>query len=327
MHAPPSLPTNVRNIHAKPRVLLADNHEHVLEIVAGLLAADFEIVGAVPDGRQALNLSLKLDPDIVVLDIGMPELDGFQTLRELRRAGSRAKVVLLTLHHSDAYVVEAIGSGAQGYVLKTRIHSDLISAIDHVLDGRLFMPSLTALYGTGLSGHAVQFHLNDDFFLDEVSQVISATLRSGEPIVVAATDQTRAGIAQRLKERGLDPAEKSAQGQYIAIDAAEALSQFMRDGHPDPDCLADMIRDMDSLRLSSARGPQSRLTIIGELAVLLCRSGKVEAAVELERIWSKLTEQLPFLTVCSYPVDCFQDNDSREFFPAVCAEHFAVNHA
>ena len=96
--SPRAIAPNVRSIDARPRVLVADNHPTGFGNSRSLLATDFDIVGAVSDGRQALDLSLRLDPDIVVLDIRMPELDGFQTLRELRRIGSRAKVVLLTMH-------------------------------------------------------------------------------------------------------------------------------------------------------------------------------------------------------------------------------------
>jgi CheY-like chemotaxis protein len=298
-------------------------------MVAGLLADDFDIVAAVSDGQQALDLSLRLDPDIIVLDVTMPKLDGFQTLRELRRIGSRAKVVLMTMYEFevDAFAAAAIKSGAQGYVLKMRIHSDLISAIYHALAGRLFVPSLTSLLDVGGTGHTAQFHTNDLFFLDEVSQFVGSILRSGESIVVAATDQTRIGIAERLKARGMDLEAMAAQGQYVVLDAAESLSRFMTDGWPDPDRLADIVGDLDRLRLSSARGPQSRLTIFGEMAVLLCRNGNVEAAVEVEQIWNDLTRPLPFLTVCSYPIECFEHNESRKLFPSVCAEHWAVSHA
>jgi len=322
----PRITPNAKEVDAKPRVLLADDHVKVLEVVAGLLAADFDIVAAVSDGRQALGLSLRLDPDIVVLDVMMPELDGFQTLQELRRVGSHAKVVLLTTLHADDYVTAAMRSGAKGYVLKMRIYSDLTSAIDHALAGRLFVSSVTSLSAVVGSGHTAQFHMNDPFFLDEVSQFVGSTLRSGESIVVAATDQTRTGIAHRLKARGMDLAAMAAQGQYIVLDAAESLSQFMRDGRPDADCLAHIVGNLDRLRLSSSRGPQSRLTIFGEMAVLLCGNGNVEAAVEVERIWSDLTRPLPFLTVCSYPIECFQDEGSRRLFPSVCAEHRAVSH-
>jgi DNA-binding NarL/FixJ family response regulator len=326
MRLPRTITPDAKGVDAKPRVLLADDHVQVLETVAGLLAADFDIVGAVSDGRQALDLSLRLNPDIVVLDVKMPELDGFQTLQELRRVGSHAKVVLLTMQQADAYVTTAISSGAQGYVLKTRIHSDLTGAIDHALAGRLFVPSLTSLSAVVGSGHTAQFHMNDPVFLDEVSQFVGSTLRSGESIVVAATDHTRTGIAHRLIARGMDLAAMTAQGQYVVLDAAESLSQFMRDGQPDADCLADIVGGLERLRLSSARGPQSRLTIFGEMAVLLCRNGHVEAAVEVERIWSDLTRPLPFLTVCSYPIECFQDERSQRLFSSVCAEHWAVSH-
>ena len=113
MKVPRTVSSNVHRADAKPRVLVADDNPRVLEMVVELLEADFEIVAAASDGRQALDLSLRLDPDIIVLDVSMPELDGFQILRELRGIGSRAKVVLLTLHQSDEFVTHAIRSGAR----------------------------------------------------------------------------------------------------------------------------------------------------------------------------------------------------------------------
>ena len=313
-------------MNTRPKVLLADNHAQVLEIVEQLLAPNFEIVAAVPDGRQALEAALLHQPDIAVLDIRMPELDGFDTLRELRRLNSRSKVVLLTLHQSDAYVRAALSSGAQGYVWKARINSDLISAIDHALAGRLFVPSLTSLVPGEGSSHAVQYHMNDGAFLDEASQFIYATLRSGEPVVIVVAEQTRAGIAQRLKERGLDLAALKARGQYAEFDAVESLSQIMRDGHADPDSMAAIVASLDRFRLSSPRGPQARLTLFGEMAGLLLLDGNVEGAVEIEQTWSRLTRPLPIFTVCSYSLECFRAEGSR-VFPSVCAEHGAVNHS
>jgi DNA-binding NarL/FixJ family response regulator len=291
------------------------------------LPNDFEIVAAASDGRQALDLLFRQDPDIAVLDINMPGLDGFQILQELRGSGSRAKVVLLTLHQNDEFVIRAIQSGAHGYVLKTRMRSDLTSAVDHALAGRLFAPSLTSLSRIPEAGHIAQFHSDDPFFLDEVSQFILATLRSDELIAVVATEQTRTGIAQRLEEFGMDLAAMTAQGQYVVMDAAESLSHFMRDGRPDATRLADVVADLDRLRLSSARGPQSRLTVFGEMAGLLCRDGHFAAAVEVERIWNNQTRSLPFLTACGYPIECFVDDTSRKMFPIVCAEHVAISHS
>jgi DNA-binding NarL/FixJ family response regulator len=309
-------------------VVLADDHAPILASVSRLLAHDFDVVAAVTDGRQALDVSLQLDPDVVVLDIMMPKLNGFQALDQLRRRGSRARVVFLSMHQTDEHVATAIGSGAQGYVLKTRIYPDLTSAIDHVLEGRLFFPSLASCSAVAASSgaHAAQFHANDRHFLDEVSGFVGATLRGGGPVVVAATEETRLGIARRLSALRVDVAALERRGQYLVLDAAESLAQFMRDGRADADRLAEIVHDLERSRLAFCDSADCRLTIFGEMAVLLCRNGEVEAALNVEQIWNRLTRSLPFLTVCSYPIECFRDPAHAKLFPDICGEHRAVIH-
>src|SRR5215212_9679484 len=89
---------------AKPRILLADDHPTFLERVSRFLAGAFDVVGLASDGRQALDLTRRLRPDVVVLDVAMPELDGFQTLEHLRRESPETKVVFLTMHREDEFV-------------------------------------------------------------------------------------------------------------------------------------------------------------------------------------------------------------------------------
>src|SRR6185436_491410 len=172
------------------------------------------------DGRQALDLARRLRPDVVVLDVAMPELDGFQTLEQLRRDGPEPRVVFLTMYRDDEFVSAAITGGAHGYVLKSRSHLDLISAIDHALAGRLFVPSLTSLSTVAGSRHTVQFHSNDSHYLDEVSHMVEATLRSGEPAVIVTNEATRTGVAERLQARQIDLALLAERGQYVARDSA-----------------------------------------------------------------------------------------------------------
>ena len=154
------------------------------------------------DGRQALDLARRLRPDVVVLDVTMPDFNGFQTLEQLRRDGPETRVVFLTMHSDDEFVAAAINGGAHGYVLKSRMHLDLISAIDHALAGRLFLPSLTSLSTVAGSRHAVQFHANEGHLLDEVSRLVHATLRSGEQVVLVTSEATRIGVAEMI--HGLD---------------------------------------------------------------------------------------------------------------------------
>jgi DNA-binding NarL/FixJ family response regulator len=246
---------------ARPRVLLADDHSDVLESVSRHLAPVFEIVATAADGRQALDLARRLRPDVIVLDVAMPECNGFQTLEQLRRDGVETKVVFLTLHAEDEFVAAAINGGAHGYVLKSRISLDLISAIDHALAGRLFVPSLTSLSTVAGSRHTVHFHTNDRHYLDEVSRLVGATLRSGEQVVMVTSETTRNGVAERLQARQMNLAMLAERGQYVAQDSALALSQVFHEGQLDKERLTEMIHGLDRWRLAGPNGSRGRLTI------------------------------------------------------------------
>jgi DNA-binding NarL/FixJ family response regulator len=121
-----------------PRVLLADDHPKMLEQVAQLLEGESEIVGTVENGEQLIEAAFNLDPDLIVLDISMPVLNGIEAAHQLKNSGSQAKVIFLTMHEDDAFVTAAVLAGALGYVLKRRISIDLIPAIRKVLQGHVF---------------------------------------------------------------------------------------------------------------------------------------------------------------------------------------------
>jgi DNA-binding NarL/FixJ family response regulator len=126
--------------------LLADDHLVVREGLRSLLeAAGFKIVGEARDGREALKLARMLEPEVTVMDIGMPGLNGVDACRELLREVPEMRIILLTVHGEDAYVIEALRSGARGYVLKTQAGSDLVRAIGEVTQGRIYLsPSVSS---------------------------------------------------------------------------------------------------------------------------------------------------------------------------------------
>ena len=127
----------------RPTVVVADDHRRMLDAVSNLLADDFRLVAAVTDGRQAVDAVSRLDPDVAVLDITMPELDGFHAAEELRRRGSQAKVIFLTVNDDEDYVAAALESGGVAYVLKSRMYSDLMRAISAALAGEIFISPRT----------------------------------------------------------------------------------------------------------------------------------------------------------------------------------------
>jgi CheY-like chemotaxis protein len=300
----------------------------VLESVSQLLAADFDVVAVATDGHAAIDASRRVDPDAIVMDITMPRLDGFQAVRELRRLESRAKVVFLSMHDSEEYVHESFACGGQGFVVKTRVASDLASALDQTLAGRLFVPSLKSLFHVAPnSGHAMQLHRYGSAFLDAVAEFFHLALQRGDATCLIGTEPVRDGLNERLRARGWDVDGSSGKERYRVVDAAEALGRFMRDDHPDSERLAEIAGELDQYRVEASEGPVKRLTIMGEMAAILGLRGNATAVVELERTWNRLTHALPVLTLCCYSTACFDDDMHADLFSGTCGQHWAVSHA
>jgi two-component system response regulator NreC len=122
------------------RILLAEDHVMVRQGLRSLLElAGMAVVGEASDGQEALQIAHEQHPDIAVLDIGMPRLNGLETARRFREALPQTKIVLLTVHTEDPYVLEAMQAGAVGYVLKTQATLDLVQAIRDVLQGQIYL--------------------------------------------------------------------------------------------------------------------------------------------------------------------------------------------
>jgi DNA-binding NarL/FixJ family response regulator len=130
----------------KVSILLADDHPGFPGLVEDLLKLAFEVVGIVFDGESLVQASLKLNPDIILTDISMPILSGFEAVDRLRKSGSTAKVIFLTVHSDPDFVRAGLATGAVGYVVKPRIATDLLVAIREVLEGHVFIsPHLSIL--------------------------------------------------------------------------------------------------------------------------------------------------------------------------------------
>jgi DNA-binding NarL/FixJ family response regulator len=125
------------------RVLVADDHQAMLDNVVRLLSRDFDVVATVRDGAAAVKEAPIVNPDILVLDIAMPVLSGIEAAGRIKANGSTAKVVFVTMHHDREFVDGAAALGSVGFVVKNRLVSDLIPAIHSVLAGEPFVsPSL-----------------------------------------------------------------------------------------------------------------------------------------------------------------------------------------
>lgn len=123
----------------RPRVLLADDHALILEGFRTVLGSECELIGELSDGISLVKAALELQPDIVMLDIGLPGLNGIEAARQIRNGLPQTRIVFVTMHASPSYLRAALSAGADGYVLKTSARDELLVAVRQALSGQIFV--------------------------------------------------------------------------------------------------------------------------------------------------------------------------------------------
>ena len=128
----------------RTRLLLADDHKIILDGLRSLLESEFEIVGTAGDGRALVAATEQLRPDVIVVDISMPLLNGIEAVRQIKKLDKQVKVVFLTMHPDVTYAMRAFEAGASGYVLKHSAASELLTAIHEAIKGRTYVTPMIA---------------------------------------------------------------------------------------------------------------------------------------------------------------------------------------
>ena len=170
-----------------PRILIADDHSVFREGLKSLLATHgFSVVGEAANGRAALKLARTTEPDIAILDVAMPELNGLETARLMARDAPNTRCIVLTMHSEEAYVVEALRAGVKGFVLKSQAFEDVIAAIRTVGAGSVYL-------SPGISGALVNASLGKVGVPDD-----PLTTREREVLQLVAEGRTSKAIADVL---------------------------------------------------------------------------------------------------------------------------------
>lgn len=172
----------------------------------------------------------------------------------------------------------------------------------------------------GESEHFVQFCETDAFLMNSVKEFIGTGLRAGEACIVVATQPHRESLEERLQEDGLEVAVACMQGQYISLDAAATLSQFMVDGEPSPVRFAEVLGSI----IASAANGRGRVRIFGEMVALLWAGGNRAAAIHLEELWNDLASTRSFSLFCAYPMQGFGGEGYEGEFAEICQQHSQV---
>jgi DNA-binding NarL/FixJ family response regulator len=315
------------------RVLIVDDYEgwsrKIRELLLGL--PELQVICEVSDGLEAVKKAGELKPDLIVLDIGLPNLNGIEAARRIRHLSPSSKIIYLSQDNSLDIVEEALSTGAQSYVYKTDVQSDLLPAFEAVLRGKQFVSSSVKGYKSNDSPevkvphrHEVLFYSNDMIFLDGFTRFIAAALRTGNPAIVIATKSHQDGLIQRLKAECVDVDGAIQQGTYISLDAASTLSTIMVNGLPDPVRFFEGVSGLIEAAFKAAKAEHPRVVFCGERVGLLWAEGKTDAAVRLEQLCNDLSKAHEVDILCAYPLSGPLAHNDEYLLKSIYAEHSAV---
>jgi CheY-like chemotaxis protein len=291
----------------------------------------WQIIAEVSDGSEAVQKAAQLKPDLIVLDIGLPKLNGIEAARHIRQLSPNSKIVFLSQNNDLDVVRAALGAGAHGYVRKTDAQSELLPAVDAALQGKQFVSSSMKGYKPAdvlatkvPHRHEVLFYPDDAVFLDSCTRYIVAALGAGDVAAVVATESHQDKLFQRLRAEGLDVDAEMKQGRYISLDVAKTLSTFMDNDMPDWARFFEVVGGLVSGAAKAGKGEHSRVRMWGECGPLLWAEGKVDAAIRLEQLLNQLATIYEFDLVCAYALSSFHGEEDERVFQNLCTEHSAV---
>jgi CheY-like chemotaxis protein len=292
---------------------------------------EWQVISEASDGLEAVEKAQDLKPDLILLDIGLPKLNGIEAARQIRQLSPRSKIIFLSQNNNLDVVRSALNTGAHGYVRKTDVKRQLFPAMDAVLRGEQFVSS-------GLKGreftdtsvekaahcHEVQFYSDDALLLDTFARFIAAALKSGRAAIVVITELHRDGLVSRLKEQALDVDAATQQGTYIQLDVNNTLSTFMVNDMPDSTRFFPVVGGLIEAAAKAARQQHRGVVACGEGTSVLWAEGKADAAIRVEQLWDEVGKTFGVDILCGYALSSFHGEEDEHVFHSICAEHSAV---
>jgi DNA-binding NarL/FixJ family response regulator len=326
------------------RVLLVEDHEPFRRYVRAALRErqDILLVAETGNGLDAVSKCQELQPDLVLMDVGLPGLNGLEAARRILALVPACKIIFLTQESSPEIVHEALKLGAAGYVVKAHAVGDLIRAIIAAEEGRQFVSKVVAPRGEDGTGtqaigdnpsreamspaqsgiahsHVVHFHPDDPSLLAGFTGFVEDALKSGKAVIVIATKSHRHEILQALQERGLDVAAAMEAGRFVTLDVEKTLAKFMVDDLPDHDLFFSAAGEI--VKSVKAMNQGCRVLACGECAPTLWAQGNGNAAIQLEYLWDQLVRIYDLETLCGYMLTDSQRAQDGNTYDGICAAH------
>ncbi|HXU17598.1 MAG TPA: response regulator [Terriglobales bacterium] len=330
------------------RVLVVDDYQPWLHFIRSMLqeASELPIIGEASDGREAVQKAIQLQPDLILLDIGLPTLNGIEVARQIRKHDPNATILFVSEQRSQDVVMEALSTGS-GYVIKSYASRELMPAIKTVLEGERFVSAgvgghdldstpndrsayhphrteMVAQKGENRR-HEAAFYRDDAALVDGFARFVEAALKAGDPAIVIATESHSVSLFQRLSHDGVDVSASIEQGMYIPLDVPDTLSTFMANDLPDPVRFTNVAGDLIKRAAKAAKGGRRQVAACGECAPFLLAKGNAEAAIRLENLWDEIATNYDVDILCGYVSTALQEKENSHNLLSICAKHSAIH--
>jgi DNA-binding NarL/FixJ family response regulator len=312
------------------RILIIDDFPAWRRQVPLLLRArpESHIIVEAADGSEAVQIAEELQPELILLDIGLPKLNGIEAARRIRQCSPSSKVIFLSQDSGLDVVRAALSTGALGYVLKVDAGDELQLAVDAVLRGQQFVSS--SLKGYELTDvvaqkavhrHEVQFYSDEGLLLDTLTDFVASALKSGRAAIVVIPESRSAGLVSRLKAEGLDVEAATRQGTYVELDVNKTLATFMVNDMPDSARFFPVVGGLIETTAKAARQQHHGVVAYGECAPVLWAQRKADAAIRVERLLDEVGKTFGVDILCGYALSSFHGEHDEHVLKSICAEH------
>ncbi|HEV2730396.1 MAG TPA: response regulator transcription factor [Terriglobales bacterium] len=314
------------------RILVVDDHEPYRRYFCSTLEqrADFQVVGQASDGLEAVQKAEELQPDLILLDVGLPKLNGLEAAREVRKLAPLAKILFISQEFSFDVVEAALRLGAVGYVHKLRVHRDLMPAIESILRGKYFVSGVVrggfgeAAIDKPAIRHEVQFCSDDAACVRCFTDFTASTMKAGKAAIVIATESHRAGVLEGLSANNWDVNSAIQQGVLVPLDVTERLSTLMLNETLDPARFFNIAGGVIEEAAKAAQREQApRVSVCRECPPALFATGRVDQALRLEQLWGLIAHTSVLDLLCGYTSGIFEKH--KNIFESISAEHSAIH--
>jgi len=317
------------------RVLVVDDFEPWRRHVTSTLgeSSRWQTVGEAADGPDAIEKAARLRPDLILLDVGLPTVNGIEAARRILAHDSTLKILFVSEHQAWEIAEAALCTGARGYICKSDSGRELSPAMDAIVEGRRFV---AARFGgrvvertirhsaVNSRRHEAVFYSDDELLTDEWTSIAEDALNAGATFILVAFDAHRNSVRAKLDALGVNVAGAVSDGRYVSLSVDEVTSKWMINGRLDQTRFWAAVTPvmLAAARASTAEHPQ--VVACGECAPSLCANGDAEAAIRLEQLWDELAQTYHLDVFCGYASEGCRCDDPEDVKARLRETHTAT---